>query len=418
MENKAETKVTRKSDTKIRRADSKVRRPIFGYHRPIKPINSLKGHKLLALSLFFLFAVAGCVIAFFMRPVYSTEALIEINTDYETNLSNRNRNPLQKQYGIGHGYEEFAQSQVVFIKGYDVLYNALLQLGDDAEMWYEQAEEKHLAYKVLEEELIVKRVAGTFMLSVGLESPDPRGLKETINAVVDVYLKTVRGEGLGNEDARIMNLTKTKRDLENQLQRLVLRKTSLADELGVVITGDETLENPYATSMAQLRREFMDANIRHIEAQANLAALKDALENKYQSEDEILRHAIARVEANSVVQRQMYQLQDEKAGLWGKIEQLSPDYEITIQENNSDARRKATDEEEEYERNALEQQLTGEVKKIDNLERGYTALYSRAVQREREAIRRENDELISEATIKAIEAEQIKNNLEIEIDNL
>ncbi len=324
-------------------------------NRPITPVKSVKKHKLLAATFVVFFTAIAVLAGVLIPPVYRSSSLIHVSPRYIGNLGDDSSS-------VSKNYQEYANNQIYIIQSYEVLKDALLRLGDKAEMWSHPRgmrnkifswgkTSKELAPENLASDLQIELLPKSNIIEVALEDTSPEGLAETVNAIVSAYMFRIRGDMVLGKDERRSNLRKRKRELQEQMHNLKLTKVKLSEELGVFVSADQA-EDPFRKNVEALYSALYDSGLSTVRAKAVLNA-----ENKRFEElsDEKLRVlASAAADKNTIVREAYKALADQKALLKSLVDNMKPthpkrakvEYEIKIRTKDYDTLREKVVEDE------------------------------------------------------------------------
>jgi len=238
----------------------------------LMPLVSLRAHKWLALTVMLAVAAGGAVIGWFKgTPVYQATAVVYVAPRFANILRESKELELQSNTQ----YREFIEQQARTINRYDIMLAALVRLGERRRLWQADGESDRHAAERLQRALTIRPVRNAYLITVSLESRQPKGLDTIVNAVVNAYLEQVRKEDIYASDVRIASLRERRDSLVADMQHKVRRRTELAQEVGVTTFADNTL-NPYDQLLLDNTNALADAQRRRISAEAQLAAFDGA----------------------------------------------------------------------------------------------------------------------------------------------
>ncbi len=234
----------------------------------LRAMHSLRAHSGLAKAVFLLVAVPGLVFSYFHgRPLYVSQATIHVAPNFTTTLQEPDE--LRDQ---ANQYADFLHQQVLNIVRYEVISQALAQLGNSRDLWQESDETASHAVDRLRAALEVNEVHGSFSITVALAGPRREGLAEIVNAVADSYLTIQRTETLFAGDDRVKELEKYRAELLADMNTALTEKSAIAQELGVT-SFDRTQNSPMQSQVDDTSKALGQARRDLIIAQSRLAAL-------------------------------------------------------------------------------------------------------------------------------------------------
>jgi Mrp family chromosome partitioning ATPase len=239
-------------------------------NRPIDPVNSVKHHLSMALTVGIAVMLIGLAAAMlFGRAKYQASATIRVLPTYDTRLL-AGIDPAMMQ---NIDYRDFVQQQVFEIDNPEMMMKALKLLGPNVSLWQAPNESIQRAAERLADALKVEWVADTFLINVSLEGTKPHGLELIVNSVVSAYLDHQAKEDLSGSDTRANLLIQRRANLQQQADAERQQLSQLAQALGVS-TFAAANNNPYDKTLADAN-EALDRQRRElILQQARLAALQ------------------------------------------------------------------------------------------------------------------------------------------------
>ena len=101
---------------------------------------------------------------------------------------------VEPRFNSNSDYHDYVQQQVVEIESPQTTADALKLLGAKRSLWQRPGETDYRAAERLMWALKVQAVAGTYLITVGLEGKRAKGLAEIVNAVVASYLARQQGQ--------------------------------------------------------------------------------------------------------------------------------------------------------------------------------------------------------------------------------
>lgn len=230
----------------------------------IKPLVSLRKHARTALIMFILVFLIGIPIAWIKgNPKYLATATFQIMPRYMKNM----KEDIELEFQSNSQYREFVTQQMRTINRYDVVEQALIQLGDKRGTWQKSGEKDRKAIERLMGELLVTTIPDTYMVQVGLQGPRPDGLDLIVNAVVLAYFASARDEQMYGADDRIKRVLEREKVLLRDIKAKLGRRTVISLELGVT-NFSEALGSPYDKLLADSRSALVEARNQRYQAQS------------------------------------------------------------------------------------------------------------------------------------------------------
>lgn len=258
------------------REEAAASRPEFtrgGLLSRLDPGASLIRHRRLAFVLFSLIALAGLPIAYFKgQPAYHTQAVVFISPRFIGNPQGGEEFQLQSNAQ----YREYVQRNVRTINRFDIVLEALKQLGDKGKRsWRRPREDDRSAAERLAGALTISAAPDTYQVIVGLDGDQPEGLAELVNTLVDVYIGVQKSEEFNGVESRVAALKQEMDSLGKEIADSEARRTQLARAMGVsTFTGNYV--NPYDQRLAAAKQALAEARRRRIAAEAQAGAADPA----------------------------------------------------------------------------------------------------------------------------------------------
>ncbi len=232
---------------------------------------SLTAHRRLALWVGAVTATLGLALALIAgHPKYLAEASIRVSPNFPKTL----QEDVEPRFNSNSDYHDYVQQQVVEIQSPLTMADALSRLGAKRTLWQHPGETDYRAAERLMWALKVNAVAGTYLITVGLEGSNAKGLADIVNAVVASYLARQQGQELNGSDQRVQLLVSSRAQLEDQIDAHRKQESQLAGELGVSTFADSFV-SPYDKMVGDATTAQDRAGRNLIEVQARLTALQD-----------------------------------------------------------------------------------------------------------------------------------------------
>ncbi len=234
--------------------------------RRIDPVGSLKKHWLLALGLLMLVLLAGLPVAWIKgAPKYSAAASIFVSPRFIANLQDDKEFELQSN----SQYREYVQQTVRTINRFDIILDAVTNLGPNRADWVQLGESVNHAAGRLQAALDVQPVEGTYQILVSLDGDKAEGLARVVNTVVDTFLKQSKSEELFGTDARVQNLKEDRATLMREIEANQAKRARIAQAIGVS-TFNDGFPNPYDKLLVDAKTAAAEARRARIYAEAQL----------------------------------------------------------------------------------------------------------------------------------------------------
>ncbi len=233
-----------------------------------QPLNSIWNHKLLAIVVALVVMTVGTAVAYVLgTAVYRATAVVYVAPRFANILSGSS----ELEFQSSTQYYQFVNQQLRTINRYDIMLEALRRLGDRRYvLWQQEGETDRKAAERLQSSLEIKDVRDTYLITISLESEQPKGLQDLVNSVVTVYLEQVKSDELYASDQRIEILRENRAQRVARIEELVERRTELAQKVGVTTFADSAI-NPYDNLLIEVKSVVFEAERERINAEAELA---------------------------------------------------------------------------------------------------------------------------------------------------
>ena len=236
--------------------------------RGIKPILSLRKHYRISALIWLIVVLAGLPVAWIKgQSYYAAESVFQVAPNYMKTLSTDKEVELQSN----SQYREFVNHLSSTVKRYDVLQRALKKLRDANIHVQPKALSERKYIEQLQKQIMVRAVADTYMVRIGLEGAKKETLSEIVNAVTTSFLETTKGEQIFGSVERLEMLQANAEKLQNEIVGLEAQRVDLSELLGLTTFGDNAI-NPYDSMLFQAREKFTTASIKRAHAEATLQA--------------------------------------------------------------------------------------------------------------------------------------------------
>ncbi|UHD18698.1 GumC family protein [Thiocapsa bogorovii] len=233
-----------------------------------QPLNSIWNHKLLIVLVAFVVAIGGTYVAYIKgTAVYRATAVIYVAPRFANILEDSK----ELEFQSFSQFQQFLKQQARTINRYDIVSEALARLGERASaVWRRPDESEREATERLQQQLQVRDVRDTYLITVSLESENADGLDEIVNSVVTVYLEKAKKEEIYAGEDRIEILAERRKAHVLRIKALTEQRNALAQVLGVTTFVEGSL-NPYDTLLIESTSAVLKAERARIEADAELA---------------------------------------------------------------------------------------------------------------------------------------------------
>lgn len=260
---------TYQSPSRVENAIPQLSSPAPPPGKRLDPLESWEKHWLLSLGLLALVLLVGLPLAWIKgAPMYSAAASIFVSPRFIANLQDDKEFELQSN----SQYREYVQQTVRTINRFDIILEAVMNLGSNRSYWVRPGESLNHAAEHLQASLDVQPIADTYQILVSLDGKSPEGLSTIVNTVVDTFLKKSKSEELFGIDARVQNLKEDRAKLLSDISLYQARRARIAQTIGVS-TFNDGFPNPYDKLLVDAKTAAAEARRARIYADAQLRAV-------------------------------------------------------------------------------------------------------------------------------------------------
>ena len=235
--------------------------------KPVHPVATVLKHLRLIFGITALGTlILGSLIMVMFPPAYVADSGLEVKLLHSRVLVWDQ----EKQFSSRMQYTDFVNTQVNYMVSYENVMGALgrIEAGNPALLLGADDRETYFNFINM---LRVEPVMDTHLISVVMESAEPRGLDKLVNALVDNYLDMVSRMAADENESR---KTFLQEELERKRAELAEMQNRLADytlELGTLNLNEE--QNPHDQNLAFLRDALNRAYMRRVDAENDFNAL-------------------------------------------------------------------------------------------------------------------------------------------------
>ncbi|MEY2688439.1 MAG: hypothetical protein RL375_2637 [Pseudomonadota bacterium] len=236
----------------------------------IKPLRSLGRHLRAGLAAAGLVLLLGMPFAWIKgRSSYNAEAVFQVAPSFMKNLPTDKELELQSS----GAYREFVNQLSSTVLRQDVVEQALGQLRTQGIDSRPAALTPRKYIEHLRRVVYVRAIPDTYMVRVGIDSPDKAHLHQLINTLVERFIDTTRTEQIFGSAERLESLRQHDAKLRGEIDVLESRRVEIAARLN--LTGmRENAENPFDQVLRQARERLSQAGAERVQAEAAWAAFR------------------------------------------------------------------------------------------------------------------------------------------------
>lgn len=231
----------------------------------INVLGSLRLHAVAAVLVALVVLGLGLAILLRRGVSYVTESTVYVSPTFPKTLNDDR----EQEYP----YDSYVQQQVHSITRYDVMEDALHKLPPG--MWKLTKETDRAAIERLQKALDIKRVGLTYQVSITLHGSTPDHLADIVNAITQSYLAKTKNEEFYGRDERLSTLRDTRDDLRKELDTRIEELSGITETLGMAKVGTEG-PNPFDDQLSKMRADLTAAHNQRVQAEAELSSLKNS----------------------------------------------------------------------------------------------------------------------------------------------
>jgi succinoglycan biosynthesis transport protein ExoP len=225
---------------------------------------SLRLHKLAALVTTLLVLGVGLAVIAKHKPNYVAVSYIYISPTFpKTLVEDREQE---------RPYESYVQQHVHSINRYDILAEAIRRMPPGT--WTYPGEIEHSAVLRLQQSLDIFRVGTTYQVAIALDGPRPEHLADIVNTITAVYLEKSKSEEFYGRDDRLATLKEERTRIETERDSLLKEQNGITSALGVAAFNGKG-DNLFDSENAKLQTDLLSAHEQRVQAEAQLASLKN-----------------------------------------------------------------------------------------------------------------------------------------------
>jgi polysaccharide biosynthesis transport protein len=231
----------------------------------INVLKSLRLHAVTAVLVALIILGLGLAVLLRRGANYAATSVIYVSPTFpKTLIEDR-----EQQYP----YDSYVQQQVHSITRYDVIEDAIHQLPAGA--WKRPGETDRAAVERLQKALEIQRMGLTYQVSISLHRPTSNHLADVVNAVTQAYLKKAKDEEFYGRDDRLATLRETRDEIRRELDARIEEQTSITKDLGMAKVASEG-GTSFDSQLDKMRADLTTAHEQRIQAEAQLSSLKNS----------------------------------------------------------------------------------------------------------------------------------------------
>jgi len=259
-------------------------------HGGIDVIAAVRKRPYLTLGIMLVCLLAGA--KYVLRRVphqYHAEASVYVSPTYFKNLQ-QDREQLQVSYST------LVNQQILTIRSFDILGEALDRLQKQGVQWRVPGESDDAAVERLAQQLDIQHIPDSYEVLVGLNGPSAEQLAPILNTITETYLDKNKEVELLDRSTRLGALTAEQNTVATALQQKLDEQARFSQKLTAVGGDKATLDDSLLTAA---RKALEAAHQKRVEAEAQLAILRSPADGKGNSLLSTLAHEAASNDPNA-----------------------------------------------------------------------------------------------------------------------
>jgi uncharacterized protein involved in exopolysaccharide biosynthesis len=227
---------------------------------------AVRRRPLLTLAIFSVCALAGARYVLSHTPRdYHAEASVYVSPTYFKGLQ-QDREQLQISYTT------LVNQQILTIRRYDILREALDRLQKQGIQWRRAGESEEAAVDRLAGALDIKYIPDSYEVSVGLNGPVAEQLAPILNTVAETYVGTVQQDEMSDRSKSLQALSAEQNSVATSLQQKLDEQAQFSQKLTTLsldkaATADDEL-------LASARQALEEAHRKRVDAETQLTILQ------------------------------------------------------------------------------------------------------------------------------------------------
>ena len=236
--------------------------------RGIKPLLSLRKHYRVSVVIWLLVVLIGIPVAWIKgQSYYSAESVFQVAPNYMKTLATDK----EVEFQSNSQYREFVNHLSNTVRRYDVIEKALQKLRESGINVQPKGMTERKFIEHLQKTILVRAMPDTYMVRIGMDSPDKATLADLINAVTTSFLETTKSEQIFGSAQRVETLEANAVQLFKEISTLENQRLTFADRLGLTTFSDSVV-NPFDSILFQARAKHTSAALDRAQAEATLQA--------------------------------------------------------------------------------------------------------------------------------------------------
>jgi uncharacterized protein involved in exopolysaccharide biosynthesis len=237
-------------------------------HAAVDVPAAVRKRPLLTLGVVVICLLAGA--QYVLRHVareYHAEAAVYVSPTYFKNLQ-QDREQLQISYPT------LVNQQILTIRRFDILREALDRLQKQGIQWRGPAESEEAAVDRLAGLLDIKYIQDSYEILIGLNGPTPERLAPILNTVTQTYLEKEKQDDMSDRSSRLSALTAEQGTVAVALQQKLDEQAQFAQKLTALNLDKASVADDALLNGA--RQALEEAHRKRVEAETQFAILQGA----------------------------------------------------------------------------------------------------------------------------------------------
>lgn len=173
-----------------------------------------------------------------------------------------------------HSFEDWMRTQVHEIESNQVLQNAIISYKNEGFNWQLADESMKTAIDRLRGKVNVTQINNTQIMEISLIGPNPDGLAETVNAVVQSYINFKHNQRIEQDKKKLGYLAKEKTLYEKKLDKSYSELLKVSAKYATAVADEKNLYI-YLNMFMDLKSRYNKVLLDRIEQESKLTAFLD-----------------------------------------------------------------------------------------------------------------------------------------------
>lgn len=251
---------------------TQTQKPEIKVKKPFNPIGAIIGSVRLILAIGI---IGSCltvpIVAVKVKPKFEAEAVIIVNPYFPKVLYK------DDEGGSINSYEDWMRTQVLVIKGFSIMEQAILEYHQQGFIWKGHGESMKSAVDRLAARIKITQIRDTQLILINMKAGNRKGLAELVNCIARSYIRSANDAGRGEGGFKVETLKKDKEKINQELSDAFAELEVVSRRYGTAITDEKNIY-VYMDSLIDVKKANTKAIIERITAESKIKALQKSRE--------------------------------------------------------------------------------------------------------------------------------------------